>query len=148
MNCLVSADSRRSPSSSINIPLAQQILVFYQHLISSRQQVPTTLKQSANAVHIEMFLCSNIKKIDILIGNQDPYYRFLPARIREICRPRLKAVLKSSRVWMVETKGSQARTATGAKITIPIPYSYVLAMGFTESHSPSVLRAGLKTREI
>jgi hypothetical protein len=75
-------------------------------------------------------------------------YRFLPAKMREICRPRLKAVLNSSLVWIVETKGSQARTATGAKIKIPIPYSYVRAMALTESQRPRVLRVGLKTRAI
>ncbi|PIA48641.1 hypothetical protein AQUCO_01400909v1 [Aquilegia coerulea] len=45
---------------------------------------------------------------------------FCPPRIREICKPRLNAWLKSMRVWNSETKGNQARNATGVNKSKPM----------------------------
>nr|GMD69643.1 protein trichome birefringence-like [Ipomoea batatas] len=46
-----------------------------------------------------------------------------PPRIREIWRPRLNAWLNSIRVWNSETKGNQARKATGVNRSNPITIS-------------------------
>lgn len=69
---------------------------------------------------------------------------FPPAKIRWICRPRLKAWLKSSLVWNSETNGNQARNATGPKITYPIKYSYPLAKALTDPHIPIPFTIGLQ----
>lgn len=65
-------------------------------------------------------------------------YRFLlgrlPAKIRDISRPRLKAWLNTSRVWKVETKGNHDRKATGMKMIIPIHASYIRATSRTDFH--------------
>ena len=63
-----------------------------------------------------------------------------PARILEICRPRLKAWLKSRRVWNSDMKGNHERTAMGRKMRIPMVYSYILAISWMESHGP-ILRS-------
>ena len=61
---------------------------------------------------------------------------FWPARILEICSPRLKAWLKSSRVWNSDTKGNHDSTAMGNKMRSPMVYSYILAISWMESHGP------------
>lgn len=43
-----------------------------------------------------------------------------PPRIREICKPLLNAWLNSIRVWNSETKGNQAKNATGVKRSKPM----------------------------
>ncbi|RWW20034.1 hypothetical protein GW17_00015875 [Ensete ventricosum] len=68
--------------------------------------------------------------------------------MRDICSPRLKAWLKSSLVWNSDTKGNQASTATGAKITTPITYSYPRAKALTEPHSPSPFITGRSACDI
>lgn len=73
---------------------------------------------------------------------------FPPARIRWIWSPLLKAWLNSNRVWNSETNGNQASTATGAKRTNPIMYSYPLARALTDPHIPKPLTNGLHDCDI
>lgn len=62
-----------------------------------------------------------------------------PARMSEISNPRLKAWLNRSRDWKVEMNGNHDKNAIGAKMSIPIPASYILANSLTESHKPRLL---------
>lgn len=69
---------------------------------------------------------------------------FPPAKIRWIWSPRLKAWLNSSLVWNSETNGNQASTATGAKMTKAIMYSYPRARAFTDPHILRPFTTGLQ----
>lgn len=62
---------------------------------------------------------------------------FGPPRIREICRPLLNAWLKSIRVWSSDTRGSQAKNATGANISKPMIISETSANVRTDPQTPA-----------
>ena len=71
-------------------------------------------------------------------ASHDSWFALFPARMREISRPRLKAWLNRMRDWNVDTKGNHEKNTMGAKITAPIPASYIREISRTESHSPRV----------
>lgn len=68
--------------------------------------------------------------------------------MREISRPRLKAWLNIIRVWKVETNGNHEQSATGRKMSIPIPASNSLARDRTDFHIPSRLITGFQAHAI
>lgn len=67
-----------------------------------------------------------------------------PPRIREICKPLLKAWLKSIRVWNSETNGNHEKNATGVKRSKPITTSYPRASALTEPQNPVLSMRGLQ----
>lgn len=71
--------------------------------------------------------------------NQTSTLALFPARMSEISNPRLKAWLNRSRDWKVERNGNHDKNAIGAKMSTPIPASYILANSLTESHKPRLL---------
>ena len=75
-------------------------------------------------------------KIRIKPVHHIPVLGLLPARMREISSPRLKAWLNMSRVWKVDTKGNQDKNAIGMKISIPIPASYRRPIERMDFHNP------------
>lgn len=81
--------------------------------------------------------------LSLVLSWLDQWSFLLPAKIREIWRPRLKAWLKSNLVWNSDTNGNHARMATGVKIRIPIKYSYPLPRAFTGPHNPIPFTNGL-----
>jgi hypothetical protein len=52
-----------------------------------------------------------------------PAFGLLPARMREISNPLLKAWLNRRRVWKVDINGNQEQMAMGTKMIIPMPAS-------------------------
>ena len=66
-----------------------------------------------------------------------------PPRIRDICKPLLNAWLKSIRVWNSETKGNQARNATGVNRSRPITISYPRASVLIDPQNPADFTTGL-----
>ena len=73
-------------------------------------------------------------KDELVIHSNSPM-SFCPARILEIWRPRLKAWLKSNRVWNSETKGNHDKKPMGRKRMRPMMLSYALPSSWMESHS-------------
>lgn len=67
-----------------------------------------------------------------------------PPRIREICKPLLKAWLKSILVWNSETNGNHAKKATGVKRSKPIIISYPRASARTDPQNPAPWMRGLQ----
>lgn len=67
-----------------------------------------------------------------------------PPRIREICKPLLKAWLKSILVWNSETNGNHAKKATGVKRSKPIITSYPRASARTDPQNQVFLMRGLQ----
>jgi hypothetical protein len=71
-----------------------------------------------------------VKTIVIVIGHHQktfqsykPVLGRVPANRTEISRPRLKAWLKTRRVWKVEMKGNHEEAAIGMKRNVPIAAS-------------------------
>ncbi len=61
----------------------------------------------------------------------------VPANRTEISRPRLKAWLKTRRVWKVDMKGNHDNDAIGMKRSVPIAASKRRAIARTEFHNPA-----------
>lgn len=77
-----------------------------------------------------------------------PAFGLLPARMREISKPLLKAWLNRSRVWKVDMKGNQEKMAIGTKMIIPVPASYRRARERTVFHRPSFFTIGFHATAI
>ncbi len=77
-----------------------------------------------------------------------PAFGLLPARMREISKPLLKAWLNRSRVWKVDMKGNQEKMAIGTKMIIPVPASYRRASERTVFHRPSFFTIGFHATAI
>lgn len=77
-----------------------------------------------------------------------PAFGLLPARMREISKPRLKAWLNRSRVWKVDINGNHEQMAMGTKMIIPMPASYSRARERTIFHKPNFFTIGFHATPI
>jgi hypothetical protein len=80
--------------------------------------------------------------------NYIPVLGLLPARIKEISNPRLKAWLNMRRVWNVDTNGNHEKNAMGTKMSIPMPASYRRAIDRTNFHNPNHFITGFQAAAI
>jgi hypothetical protein len=80
--------------------------------------------------------------------NYIPVLGLLPARIKEISNPRLKAWLNMRRVWNVDTNGNHEKNAMGTKMSIPMPASYRRAIDRTNYHNPNHFITGFQAAAI
>lgn len=112
----------------------QTLLIMWQHVTEILIMIVDPIEKSCTTGHRSL-----VYNHSLLVRSL-----FCPPRIREICKPLLKAWLKSILVWNSETNGNHAKKATGVKSSKPIITSYPRASARTEPQSTVLAMSGLQ----